>query len=124
MAAQVETDVYEKKKCRSMYVTFAAIVASVGGVLFGYDIEVPIDNVNTIIQRHTKKDSSDDDECNINESISDKEQLSIKSYGSFLDTVPELEKFAMSQGDAEILELLKNTRILAERRIIHKKICT
>ncbi|GBO17516.1 hypothetical protein AVEN_119308-1 [Araneus ventricosus] len=47
-------------------------------------IEVPIDNVNDIIQRHTNKDSSDDDECNINENISDKEQLSIKSYGSFL----------------------------------------
>ncbi|GBM60911.1 Solute carrier family 2, facilitated glucose transporter member 12 [Araneus ventricosus] len=37
---QVETDVYEKKKCQSMYVTFAAIVASVGGVLFGYDIGI------------------------------------------------------------------------------------
>ncbi|GBL78094.1 hypothetical protein AVEN_143389-1 [Araneus ventricosus] len=86
--------------------------------------DIHIDNVNDIIQRHTNKDSSDNDECNINESISDKEQLSIKSYGSFLDTVPELEKFAISQGDAEMLELLKNTRILTERRIIHKKICT
>ncbi|GBM60681.1 hypothetical protein AVEN_62631-1 [Araneus ventricosus] len=79
--------------------------------------EVPIDNVNDIIQRHTDKDSSDDDECNINESISDKEHLSIKSCGSFLDTVPELEKFAISQRDSE----MKNKRILTERRIIHKK---
>ncbi|GBM95429.1 hypothetical protein AVEN_249981-1 [Araneus ventricosus] len=86
--------------------------------------EVPIDNVNDIIKRHTIKDSCDDDECNINENISDKEQLSIKSYGSFLDTVPALEKFAISQGDAEMLELLKNTRILTELRIIHKKKCT
>ncbi|GBN79431.1 hypothetical protein AVEN_236770-1 [Araneus ventricosus] len=67
--------------------------------------EVPIDNVNDITQRHANNDSSDDDECHINEDISDKEQLSIKSYGSFLDTVPELEKFAISQGDAEMLEL-------------------
>ncbi|GBN85273.1 hypothetical protein AVEN_234623-1 [Araneus ventricosus] len=51
---------------------------------------VPIDNTNDTIQRHTNKDSSDDDECNINENISGKEQLSIKSYVSFLDTVPEL----------------------------------
>ncbi|GBN86358.1 hypothetical protein AVEN_25062-1 [Araneus ventricosus] len=86
--------------------------------------EVPIKNVNVIIQKHTNKDSSDDDECNMNENISDKEQLSIKSYGCFLDTVPELEKFATSQGDAEMLEILKNTRILTKRRIIHKKICT
>ncbi|GBN98129.1 hypothetical protein AVEN_73200-1 [Araneus ventricosus] len=86
--------------------------------------EVPIDNGNDIIQRHMNKYSSDDDECNINENISDEEQLSIKSYGSFLDTVPELEKFAISQADAEMLELLKNTRILTERRIIHKKVCT
>ncbi|GBN51123.1 hypothetical protein AVEN_215144-1 [Araneus ventricosus] len=43
-------------------------------------IEVPIDNVNDIIQRHTNKDNSDDDGCNINENISDEEQLSIKSY--------------------------------------------
>ncbi|GBN82345.1 hypothetical protein AVEN_77782-1 [Araneus ventricosus] len=57
--------------------------------------EVPIDNVNDIIQRLTNKDSSDDDECNINESISDKEKLSIKSNGSSLDTVPELENFAL-----------------------------
>ncbi|GBN61519.1 hypothetical protein AVEN_52212-1 [Araneus ventricosus] len=42
--------------------------------------EVPIDNVNDIIQ---KQMSNDDDECNINENISDKEELSIKSYGSF-----------------------------------------
>ncbi|GBN79283.1 hypothetical protein AVEN_27577-1 [Araneus ventricosus] len=63
-------------------------------ISIGDDIltEVPIDNVNDIIQRHTNKDSSDDDECNINENISGKEQLSIKSYGSFLDTVPELGK--------------------------------
>ncbi|GBN33377.1 hypothetical protein AVEN_253362-1 [Araneus ventricosus] len=67
--------------------------------------EVPIDNANDIIQRHTNKDSSDDDECNINESISDKEQLSIKSYGYFLDTVSEIEKFAISQDDAKMLEL-------------------
>ncbi|CAL1282646.1 unnamed protein product [Larinioides sclopetarius] len=40
MAAQVEIDIYEKKKCQPMYVTFAAIVASVGGVLFGYDIGI------------------------------------------------------------------------------------
>ncbi|GBO26199.1 hypothetical protein AVEN_146847-1 [Araneus ventricosus] len=40
--------------------------------------EVPIDNVNDIIQRHMKNGSSDDDECNINEDISDKEELSIK----------------------------------------------
>ncbi|GBN64953.1 hypothetical protein AVEN_221650-1 [Araneus ventricosus] len=40
--------------------------------------EVPIDNVNDIIQRHMNNDSSDDDECNINEDISDKEELSIK----------------------------------------------
>ncbi|GBN52685.1 hypothetical protein AVEN_162502-1 [Araneus ventricosus] len=59
--------------------------------------EVPIDNVNDIIQRHRNKDSSNDDECNINENISDKEQLPIKSYGSFLDPVPELEKFAISR---------------------------
>ncbi|GBM42464.1 hypothetical protein AVEN_139898-1 [Araneus ventricosus] len=39
--------------------------------------EVPIDNMNDIIQRHTNKDSSDDDEYNLNENISDKEQLSI-----------------------------------------------
>ncbi|GBL99852.1 hypothetical protein AVEN_162850-1 [Araneus ventricosus] len=64
--------------------------------------EVPIDNVNDIIQRHMSNDSSDDDECNINEDISDKEEISIKSYGSFLDIVSELEKFALSQGDAEI----------------------
>ncbi|GBN22396.1 hypothetical protein AVEN_14937-1 [Araneus ventricosus] len=82
--------------------------------------EVPIDNVNDIIQRHSR----DDDEYNINERISDKEQLAIESYGSLLDTVPEIEKFAISQGDAEMLELLKNTRILTERRIIHRKICT
>ncbi|GBM41479.1 hypothetical protein AVEN_130943-1 [Araneus ventricosus] len=83
--------------------------------------EVPIDNVNDIIQRHTNKYSIDDDECNINENTSDEEQLSMKSYGSFLDTIPELEKFSISQGDAEMLELLTNTRILRERRIIHKK---
>ncbi|GBL87856.1 hypothetical protein AVEN_274628-1 [Araneus ventricosus] len=77
-------------------------------ISIGNDIltEVPIDNVNDIIQRHTNNDSSDDDECNINENISDKEQLTIKSYGSFLDTVPEFEKFAISQGDAEMLDLL------------------
>ncbi|GBM68679.1 hypothetical protein AVEN_255402-1 [Araneus ventricosus] len=46
--------------------------------------EVPIDNVNVIIQRHMNNDSSDADECNMNEDISDKEELSIKSYGSFL----------------------------------------
>ncbi|GBL86457.1 hypothetical protein AVEN_164610-1 [Araneus ventricosus] len=86
--------------------------------------EVPIDNVNDIIQRHTNNDSSDDDECNINENISDKEQLTIRSYRSFLDTVPELEKFAKSQGDAEMLQLFKNTRILTKRRIILIKICT
>ncbi|GBO34275.1 hypothetical protein AVEN_129422-1 [Araneus ventricosus] len=45
--------------------------------------EVPIDNVNDIIQRYMNNDSSDDDECYINEEISDKEQLSIKSHGSF-----------------------------------------
>ncbi|GBL92275.1 hypothetical protein AVEN_121596-1 [Araneus ventricosus] len=28
--------------------------------------EVPVDNVNDIIQRHMNKDSSDDEECNIN----------------------------------------------------------
>ncbi|GBN50321.1 hypothetical protein AVEN_71538-1 [Araneus ventricosus] len=41
-------------------------------ISIGDDIltEVPIDNVNDIIQRHTNKDSSDDDECNINENIS------------------------------------------------------
>ncbi|GBN99518.1 hypothetical protein AVEN_236948-1 [Araneus ventricosus] len=44
-------------------------------------------------------------------------------YGFSKGTVPELEKFAISQGDAEMLELLKNTRILTERRIIHEKIC-
>ncbi|GBO18000.1 hypothetical protein AVEN_3581-1 [Araneus ventricosus] len=81
--------------------------------------EVPIDKVNYITQRHMNNNSSDDDECNI-EDISDKE-LSIKSYGSFLDTVSELEKFALSQGDAEMLELLKNTTILTKRRIIHKR---
>ncbi|GBO34243.1 hypothetical protein AVEN_262984-1 [Araneus ventricosus] len=85
--------------------------------------EVPIDNMNDIIQMHTDDDSSDDDECNINENISDKEQFTIKSYGSFLHTVPEFEKFAISQGDAEMLELF-NTRILMERRIILVKICT
>ncbi|GBM44702.1 hypothetical protein AVEN_103173-1 [Araneus ventricosus] len=83
--------------------------------------EVPIDNVNDIIQRHENNDSSDDHECNINENISDKEQLSIKSYGSFLNTIPEVEKFAISQGDVEMFELLKNVRILTERRIIHKR---
>ncbi|GBM54649.1 hypothetical protein AVEN_214623-1 [Araneus ventricosus] len=83
--------------------------------------EVPIDNVNDIIQRHTNNDSSDDDECNINDDISNKEELSIKSYGSFLDTVSELEKFALSQGDTEMLALLKNTTILMERRIIRKR---
>ncbi|GBL90496.1 hypothetical protein AVEN_179421-1 [Araneus ventricosus] len=85
--------------------------------------EVPIDNVNDIIQRHMNNDSSDDDECNINKDISDKEELSIKSCGSFLDTdtLSELEKFALSQGDAEMLERLKNTTILTERRIIHKR---
>ncbi|GBM89191.1 hypothetical protein AVEN_41482-1 [Araneus ventricosus] len=76
--------------------------------------EVPIDKVNDIIQRHTNEDSSDDDECNINENISDKEQLSINSYGSLLGTVSELIKFAISQGDAEMLELLKNTGIITE----------
>ncbi|GBM91163.1 hypothetical protein AVEN_130004-1 [Araneus ventricosus] len=86
--------------------------------------EVPIDNVNDIIQRHTNNDSGDDDNCNISENISDTEQLSIKSYGSFLDTVPEFEKFVISQGDAEMLQLFKNTRILTERRIILIKICT
>ncbi|GBM83407.1 hypothetical protein AVEN_242138-1 [Araneus ventricosus] len=83
--------------------------------------EVFIDNVNDIIQRHLNNDSSDDDECNPIEDISDKKELSIKSYGSCLDTVSELEKFALSQGDAEMLELLKNTTILRERRIIHKR---
>ncbi|GBN92833.1 hypothetical protein AVEN_200568-1 [Araneus ventricosus] len=82
--------------------------------------EVPIDNVNDIIQRHMNNNSSDVDECNMNEDISDKEELSIKLYGSFFDTVSELEMFALSQGDAEMLELLKNTTILTERRIIHK----
>ncbi|GBM20391.1 hypothetical protein AVEN_222099-1 [Araneus ventricosus] len=72
--------------------------------------EVPIGNVNDIIQMHANKDSSDDDNCNINENISDEEQVSIKSYGSFLDTVPELEKFANSQGEAEMLEVLKNIK--------------
>ncbi|GBL79238.1 hypothetical protein AVEN_92462-1 [Araneus ventricosus] len=75
--------------------------------------EVLIDN------EHMNNDRSDDDECNINEDISDKEEISIKSYGSFLDTVSELEKLAITQGDAEMLELLKNTTILTERRIIH-----
>ncbi|GBO34904.1 hypothetical protein AVEN_212470-1 [Araneus ventricosus] len=75
--------------------------------------EVPIYNVNDIIERHTNKDSSGDEEYNINEST-DKEQLSIKSYGSFSDTVPKLKKFAISQGDDEMLELLKNTKILTE----------
>ncbi|GBM19783.1 hypothetical protein AVEN_208656-1 [Araneus ventricosus] len=75
--------------------------------------------MNDTIQRHNN-DSSDDDEYNINEDISDKEELSIKSYGSFLDTVSELEKFALSQGDAEMLELL-NTTILTEQRVIHKR---
>ncbi|GBM88765.1 hypothetical protein AVEN_185712-1 [Araneus ventricosus] len=83
--------------------------------------EVPIDNVNDIIQRHMNNDSSDDGECNRNEEISDYEELSMKSYGSFSDTVSELEKFALCKGDAEMLELLKNTTILTERRIIHKK---
>ncbi|GBM69697.1 hypothetical protein AVEN_49066-1 [Araneus ventricosus] len=82
--------------------------------------EVPIDNVNDIIQRHMNNDGSDDDECNRNEDISDKEELFIK-HTSFLDTVSELEKFAISQGDAEMLELLKNTTILTERRIICKR---
>ncbi|GBN07020.1 hypothetical protein AVEN_253768-1 [Araneus ventricosus] len=72
--------------------------------------EVPIDNVNDIIQRHMKNDSSDDDECNINDDISDKEELSIKSKGSFLDTVSEIQKFAFCQVDAEMLEILKNTQ--------------
>ncbi|GBM30005.1 hypothetical protein AVEN_165580-1 [Araneus ventricosus] len=81
--------------------------------------EVPIDNGNDTIKRHMNIDSSDDDECNINEDISDKE-LSIKSYGSFLDTVSELKKFALSRGEAEKLELLKHTTILTERRIVHK----
>ncbi|GBN18659.1 hypothetical protein AVEN_173769-1 [Araneus ventricosus] len=76
--------------------------------------EVPIDNVNDIIQRHMNNDSSDDDKCNINEDTSDEEELSIKLYGSFFDTVSKLEKFALSQGDAEMLELLKNTTILTE----------
>ncbi|GBM73868.1 hypothetical protein AVEN_94298-1 [Araneus ventricosus] len=79
--------------------------------------EVPIDNANDIIQRHTENDSSHDDECTFNENISDKEQLSVKSYGSFLDTVHELQKCAISQGDAEMLELLKNMKILTQRRI-------
>ncbi|GBM01894.1 hypothetical protein AVEN_172392-1 [Araneus ventricosus] len=83
--------------------------------------EVSIDNVNDIIQRHMNKDSSDDDECNPIEDISDKKELFIKSYVTCLDTVSELEKFALSQGDAEMLELLKNTTILRERRIIHKR---
>ncbi|GBN34771.1 hypothetical protein AVEN_209529-1 [Araneus ventricosus] len=83
--------------------------------------EVPIDNVNDVFQRHKNNDSRHYDEFNINENISDKEQLFIKSHGSFSYTVPELEKFAISQGDAEMLELLKNTRILTERRIIHKR---
>ncbi|GBN24211.1 hypothetical protein AVEN_227886-1 [Araneus ventricosus] len=81
--------------------------------------EVPIDNMNGIIQRHMNNDSSNVDECSINEDIPDKEELSIKSYGSFLDTVSELEKFALNQGDAEMFELLKNTTILTQRRIIH-----
>ncbi|GBO44893.1 hypothetical protein AVEN_72671-1 [Araneus ventricosus] len=46
--------------------------------------EVSIHNVNDIIQRHMNNDSSDDDECNINEDIYDKEEISIKLYGSFL----------------------------------------
>ncbi|GBM73703.1 hypothetical protein AVEN_177751-1 [Araneus ventricosus] len=83
--------------------------------------EVPIDNVNDIIQRNMNNDSSDDDECNISEDISDKEELSIKSYGSFSDIVSELEKFALSQGDVKMLELLKNTTLLTERRIIRKR---
>ncbi|GBM52161.1 hypothetical protein AVEN_265634-1 [Araneus ventricosus] len=37
--------------------------------------KVPIHNVTDLIQRHTNNDSNDDDECNINENISDKEQL-------------------------------------------------
>ncbi|GBM83684.1 hypothetical protein AVEN_141922-1, partial [Araneus ventricosus] len=53
--------------------------------------EVPIDNLNDIFQRHMSNDNSEDDECKINEDISNKEELSIKSYGSFLDTVSELE---------------------------------
>ncbi|GBM27553.1 hypothetical protein AVEN_97070-1 [Araneus ventricosus] len=77
--------------------------------------EVPIDNVNDIIQRQANKDSRDDDECNINENISDEE------CGSFSNIVPELEKFVISQGDAEMLELSKNTRILRERRIFYEK---
>ncbi|GBN90362.1 hypothetical protein AVEN_229835-1 [Araneus ventricosus] len=80
--------------------------------------EVPIDNVNDIIKRHTNNESIDDVECNINENIFDKEQLIIKSYGSFLDTEPEFEKLAISRGDDEMLELFKNTRILTERRLI------
>ncbi|GBO43775.1 hypothetical protein AVEN_202190-1 [Araneus ventricosus] len=56
--------------------------------------EVPIDNVNDIIRRHMNNDSSYVDECNLTEDISDKGELSIKSYGSCLDTVSELEKFA------------------------------
>ncbi|GBL57642.1 hypothetical protein AVEN_225773-1 [Araneus ventricosus] len=58
--------------------------------------DVPIDNVNDIIQRHMNNDSSEDDECKINEDISNKEELSIKSYGTFLDTVSGFEKFALS----------------------------
>ncbi|GBL72112.1 hypothetical protein AVEN_115120-1 [Araneus ventricosus] len=64
--------------------------------------EVPIDNVNDIIQRHTNNDS------NINQNVSDTEQLSIKSYGSFLDTVPEFEKFAI---------IILTSRFEATRRI-------
>ncbi|GBN67323.1 hypothetical protein AVEN_160987-1 [Araneus ventricosus] len=86
--------------------------SKIGTVLSDDDIltEVPIDNVNDIIQMHMNKDSSDGDECNINQNISDKEELYIKSYVSFLDTVPKLEKFAISQGYAEILELLMNIK--------------
>ncbi|GBN71554.1 hypothetical protein AVEN_145057-1 [Araneus ventricosus] len=80
--------------------------------------EIPIDNVNDIIQRHLNNVGNDGDECNINRNISNKEQLSIKSHGSFLDTVPELQKFAISQGNAEMLELLKNTRILTNKRYV------
>ncbi|GBN88562.1 hypothetical protein AVEN_133872-1 [Araneus ventricosus] len=74
--------------CRSMVSNMSAkeFISIDDGIL----TEVPIDDVNDIIRRHTNNDSSDDDECNINENFSDKEELSIKSYGSFLDTVPEL----------------------------------
>ncbi|GBN05476.1 hypothetical protein AVEN_240467-1 [Araneus ventricosus] len=74
--------------------------------------EVPIDNVNDIIQRYMNNDSSDDDECNINQDISDKE-LPIKSYGSFLiSRIRSIQRESIVIVKKFELEILTNLHVL------------